>query len=208
MDLDDKDLLKKMNDGARRICEVFDGSKSKTLLNESYSFKDTKYAELGVDELRNRANVIKKNEHFCSRLIKLHLSNQKEWPEPFNVEDRIFESFPSHQDKKLMIDFHTSPNEKKYEVAKHFKDDRYKEIAIRILYEIAPHTLPENEKRNYEFEIKERFNDDDKSKWNSKNKILSNLDTDLDKMITDENEKVQFKQKVITFLNNESAKWD
>ena len=40
------------------------------------------------------------------------------------------------------------------------------------------------------------------------NKILSSLDTDLDKMIADENEKVQFKQKVITFLNNESAKWD
>ena len=56
-----------------------------------------------------------------------------------------------------MIDFHTAPNEKKYEIAKHFKDDRYKEIAIRILYEIAPYTLPENDKRNYEFEIKERF---------------------------------------------------
>ena len=81
-------------------------------------------------------------------------------------------------------------------------------FAIRILYEIAPHTLPENDKRNYEFEIKERFNDDEKSKWNSKNKILSNLDADLDKMIIDENEKIQFKQKVITFLNNESAKWD
>ena len=33
-----------MNDGAKRICEVFDGSKSKTLLNESYSFKDNNYA--------------------------------------------------------------------------------------------------------------------------------------------------------------------
>ena len=106
-----------------------------------------------------------------------------------------------------MIDFHIAPNDKKYEIAKQFKDDRYKEIAVRILYEIAPHTLPENDKRNYEFEIKERFNDDDKSKWNSKNKILSSLETDLDKMIIDEDEKIQFKQKVITFLNNESAKW-
>ena len=208
VELEDKDLIKKMNDGAKRICEVFDGSKSKTLLNESYSFKDNKYAEIGVDELRKRANFIKKNEEFCSRLIKLHLSNQKEWPEPFNVEDRIFESFPSHQDKKLMIDFHIAPNDKKYEIAKKFKDDRYKEIAVRILYEIAPQTLPENDKRNYEFEIKERFNDDDKSKWNSKNKILSSLETDLDKMIIDEDEKIQFKQKVITFLNNESAKWN
>jgi hypothetical protein len=26
-------------------------------------------------------------------------------------------------------------------------------------------------------------------------------------MIEDENERVQFKQRVITFLNNESAKW-
>ena len=51
-----------------------------------------------------------------------------------------------------------------------------------------------------EFEIKERLIDDDKSKWNSKNKILSSLETDLDKMIIDEDEKIQFKQKVITFF--------
>ena len=68
-DLDDKELLKKMNDGAKRICEVFDGSKSKTLLNESYCFKDSKFAEIGIDELRLRANFIKTNEKFCSRLI-------------------------------------------------------------------------------------------------------------------------------------------
>ena len=196
-----------MNDGAKRICEVFDGSKSKTLLSESYCFKDSKFAEIGIDELRLRANFIKTNEKFCSRLIQLHLDNQKQWPEPFNIEERIFESFPSPQDKKLMIEFHTAPNTKKYEVSKLFKDERYKELAVRIIYEIAPQTLPEQERRNYELEIQERFNDDDKSKWNSKNRILASLETDLEKMIEDENERVQFKQRVITFLNNESAKW-
>ena len=182
-----------------------------TLLFSEYARYKNGHLHTCDIEKKNVSNAkffCKKNEEFCSRLIKLHLSNQKEWPEPFNLEDRIFESFPSHQDKKLMIDFHIAPNDKKYEIAKQFKDDRYKEIAVRILYEIAPHTLPENDKRNYEFEIKERFNDDDKSKWNSKNKILSILETDLDKMIIDEDEKIQFKQKVITFLNNESAKWN
>ncbi len=207
-DLEDKELLKRMNDGARRICEVFDGSKSKTLLNESYCFKNTNFAEIGIDELRSRANFIKNNEEFCTRIIQLHLSNQKEWPEPFNVEDRIFEKFPSPNDKKLMIDFHTSPNNKKFEIAQKFKDDRYKELALRIIYEIAPQTLPKHEKRNYELEICERFNDDDKVKWNSKNRILANLELDIDKMIEDETEKIQFKQRVITFLNNESAKWN
>ena len=206
-DLNDDELTKKMNDGTKRICEVFDGSKSKTLLNESYCFKDNKYAEIGVDELRTRANFIKKNEDLCSRLINLHVANQKEWPEPFHVEERIFESFPSHQDKKLMIDFHTAPNNKKFEISQQFKDSRYKEIAIRILFEIAPQTLPENDKRNYELEIRERYNDDDKVKWNSKNKILASLETDIDKMMKDEDDKIQFKQRVITFLNTESAKW-
>ena len=106
-----------------------------------------------------------------------------------------------------MIDFHTASNSKKYEVSQQFKDERYKELAIRIIYEIAPQTLPEQEKRNYELEIQERFNDDEKAKWNSKNRILASLETDLDKMIENENERVQFKQRVITFLNNESAKW-
>ncbi len=68
-----------------------------------------------------------------------------------------------------MLDSHTSPNNKKFEISQQFKDDRYKELAIRIIYEVAPHTLPEQEKRNYELEIQEKFNDDDKAKWNSKN---------------------------------------
>ena len=106
-----------------------------------------------------------------------------------------------------MLEFHTSPNNKKYEISQNFKDDRYKEIAIRIIYEIAPQTLPDIEKRNYELEIRERFNDDDKAKWNSKNRILASLETDIEKMIEDESQKLQFKQRVITFLNNESAKW-
>ncbi len=207
INLEDEDLLKKMNDGPKRICEVFDGSKSKILLSESYCFKDTKFAEIGIDKLRSRANFIKSNEEFCSRLIQLHLSNQKEWPDPFNVEDRIFEKFPSNRDKKVMIDFHTAPNIKKFEISKQFEDDRYKELALRILYEIAPQTLPIQEKRNYELEISERFNEDEKAKWNSKNKILANLDSEIDKMIVDETEKAKFKQRVITFLNNESAKW-
>ena len=207
LQLDDKELNKRMNDGVKRICESFDGSKSKTLLNESYCFKDTQFAEIGIDELRKRANFIKNNEEFCSRLIQLHLANQKEWPEPFNIEDRIFDGFPTPQDKKLMLEFHTSPNNKKYEISQNFKDDRYKEIAIRIIYEIAPQTLPDIEKRNYELEIRERFNDDDKAKWNSKNRILASLETDIEKMIEDESQKLQFKQRVITFLNNESAKW-
>ena len=69
LSLDDKELGKRMNDGAKRICEGFDGSKSKTLLSESYCFKDSQFAEIGIDELRKRANFIKNNEELCSRLI-------------------------------------------------------------------------------------------------------------------------------------------
>lgn len=207
--LDDEDLVKKLDKkNQNRICVEFDGSKSKVLLNESYCFKDNRFVEIGVDELRQRANYIKNNEEFCSRLIKLYLfKNKTEYPDPYTVEGRIFENFPSSQDKKLMVDFHIAPNNKKYEIAKQFKDDRYKEIAIRIIYEIAQETLPEQEKRNYELEIRDRFNEDDKAQWNSKNKILASLENDIDEKIKDENQKIEFKQRVITFLNNESAKW-
>ena len=154
---------------------------------------------------------MKNNEEFCSRLVKLYLETKKTFSDPITVEERIFENFPSNQDKKLMIDFHTSPNKNKFNIANQFKDDRYKEIAIRIVYEIARDTLSDKDKRNYEFEIRERFNDDDTVYWNSKNKILASFEKDkklkekLDNM--NENERNEFKQKIITFLNNESAKW-
>ena len=89
--LDDKQLLKKMTDGSNRISEVFDGSKSKVLLNESYCFKDSKFAEVGVDTLRQRARFINQNEEFSSRLIKLHIESQKMWPEPIFIEERILD---------------------------------------------------------------------------------------------------------------------
>ena len=67
--------------------------------------------------------------------------------------------------------------------------------------------LPELEKNNYELEIRERFNDDDSVKWNSKNKILKLLETEVDKFIENEQDKILFRQKVMAFLNSESAKW-
>ncbi len=205
--LEDKPLLKKMTDGSNRISDVFDGSKSKVLLNESYCFKDSKFAEIGIDTLRKRAKFIAENEDFSSRLIRLHVESQKQWPEPLHIEERIFEKFPSSQDKKTMIEFHTVPNSKKYAISKKFQDSRYQELALRILYEIAPQTIPELEKKNYELEIKERFNEDDKAKWYSKNKILKQLEVDIESMIEKNEDKINFKQKVMAFLNNESAKW-
>jgi exodeoxyribonuclease-1 len=205
--LDEKELCKKTIDGTNRITEVFDGSKSKTLLNESYCFKDSKFAEIGIDTLRKRAKFIRENEEFSSRLVECHLKNSKTWPEPIEIEERIFENFPSNADKKTMIGFHTSPNSKKYEVSKQFEDTRYQELATRVIYEIARQTLPKLEKNNYELEIRERFNDDDTVKWNSKNKILKLLETEVDKFIENEQDKILFRQKVMAFLNSESAKW-
>ena len=48
----------------------------------------------------------------------------------------------------------------------------------------------------------------DRTKWDIRYGSGTFFDNLGDKMILDENEKIQFKQKVITFLNNESAKWD
>ena len=44
-------------------------------------------------------------------------------------------------------------------------------------------------------------------KWNSKNRILKQLETDIESMIEDKEEKIKFKQKVVAFLNSESARW-
>ena len=207
IELDDDKLKKKLFETSNRAVEVFDASKSKILLEESFCFKNNDYAEIGIEEIRKRAKFIRENDKFSTKILDLYLSNSKSWPESFNIEERIFENFPSNQDKKLMMEFHMSPNDKKYEVAQKFNDDRYKEIAIRILYEINPNSLPENVKRNYEFEITERFHDDDKAKWNSKNKILASLDKDAESMILNVEDQKVFIQKVKNFLNLESLKW-
>lgn len=58
------------------------------------------------------------------------------------LEERIYEGFPSHQDKALMGLFHRTPDwVERRNIADRFQDERFRHIAKRLVFCEAPHAM-------------------------------------------------------------------
>lgn len=57
------------------------------------------------------------------------------------LEQRIFESFPNHADKKLMREFVSLPWSQRVSLVKKFDDSKLRQIAQRLIFLMAPETL-------------------------------------------------------------------
>ena len=72
------------------------------------------------------------------------------------LEDRIYEGFPSNFDKDLMQSFHAADWGDKLDVATQFEAKRYLGLANRILYEHNPELLPDRVREEGKAWVKRR----------------------------------------------------
>ena len=63
--------------------------------------------------------------------------------EPKELEEMIFEGFPSSHDEALMEEFHASPPRERLAIAESFEDGRFRSLATRLLYLTGPDLLPQ-----------------------------------------------------------------
>lgn len=96
----------------------------------------------GIDHetLRSRAEVIRDDEAFRSRLAAL--SVREEAQPSKHVEQQIYDGFPSRSDAQRMEQFHAVPWCDRYAIAKEFEDRRYGILARRLIYSHCPDSLP------------------------------------------------------------------
>lgn len=59
------------------------------------------------------------------------------------VEQRMYEGFPSRADEDRMQAFHKAGWSERAEIAEAFEDDRYRELARRLVFVNAPGVLPD-----------------------------------------------------------------
>ena len=101
--------------------------------------------EIGLPEAEivRRAAVVSSDEQFARRVDK---ALEKRYP-PFEptqvVEGRIYERFPTHADKSRMLAFHAADWVGRAKIAETFEDDRYRELARRLVFVNAPEMLAE-----------------------------------------------------------------
>lgn len=121
--------------------------------------------DIDLEEAEQRALVIKENEQFQARVGEA-LANRFEDEEPSeNVEEKIYDGFPSANDKTLMIKFHSSSPEERLAMIREFSDQRYQQIARRLVYADSPELLDDNTRLEMDAWVAERLSTNEDVPW-------------------------------------------
>ena len=112
------------------------------------SFDHSQYEE--KSQLIKTLEQLKQNS---AEALKTRLPEREGFIE---LEDRVYEGFPSNFDKDLMQSFHAADWGDKLDIATQFEDKRYLGLANRILYEHNPSLLPERVREEGKAWVKRR----------------------------------------------------
>lgn len=108
-------------------------------------------------EVVRRAAVVAADGQFAARAA---VAMQKRYP-PFEpvqvVEGRMYEGFPSHTDEARMQAFHAADWDERAEIAEAIEDDRYRELARRIVFHGQPDALQPERQRTLEAWLQNRL---------------------------------------------------
>lgn len=129
------------------------------------------------DQLRNSARLSVDRE-LRPRLLKALEAHDREWPQPEQLEDMIYQGFPSRADEALMARFHSSGWRDRAELVHQFADQRYRRLAQRLVYLDAPDMLSDAERQRIESGIARRCTADPGGKglWRTLSAARAELD--------------------------------
>lgn len=93
----------------------------------------------------------------ASLLVRLHGRSQRKSREATEVEQKIFEGFPSKGDEDLMHQFHSLPWAERGALVRQFKDGRFRQLAQRLVYLMVSETMTPAERGRVREGIKRRL---------------------------------------------------
>jgi len=164
------------------------------LLNKNNHF------DISHDELQRRADIVKSNEDFFTKVSQALEDRIMNFPEPDYLEGKIYSGgFPSYRDQDLMKEFHISDEvEHLIKISRNFEDERFRLLAERIICTQYEGEIPDDIKNRYDDLIHERVKTD--GKWGSVEKSLQEIDKLLEEITQDEDLKIlnATKEKILS----------
>ena len=91
------------------------------------------------------------------RILEQDAALQERWPESEHLEQRIFEGFPSRADEHGMLAFQSADWTERARLMRTFEDNRFSQLAQRIVYVNAPDKLEPSDRERLEKAITERL---------------------------------------------------
>lgn len=96
------------------------------------------------DVLIDRLNLIHEHPSFKDNIADAMEQKASEWGDSPYIEDKIYDGFPSWDDKNKMTSFHqTNDWTQRLQIALSFDDSRIKSLALRLVFLNAPDVLPD-----------------------------------------------------------------
>ena len=171
----DKDWAKLLELSAEEFCKALDGSpkpvRSIALNKAPIVFDEEQAAALfnciPPDHDYWQLDFLLGDPARISRILQAYEDAAEPWPEPEYLEQRIFENFPIRSDERLMTEFHQEDWPGKAKLIRSFEDERFQQLAQRLIYTNAPHLLDETDRARIDASIAERLNSshEDKKLW-------------------------------------------
>jgi len=142
--------------------------------------------DISHDELQRRADSVKSNEDFFTKVSQAMEDRIMNFPEPDYLEGKIYSGgFPSYRDQDLMKEFHiTDEMEHLVKISRNFEDERFRLLAERIICSQYEGEIPDDIKNRYDDLIHERVKTE--GKWGSVEKSLQEIDKLLKETTNDE----------------------
>ena len=142
--------------------------------------------DISHDELQRRADSVKSNEDFFTKVSQAMEDRIMNFPEPDYLEGKIYSGgFPSYRDQDLMKEFHiTDEMEHLVKISRNFEDERFRLLAERIICSQYEGEIPDDIKNRYDDLIHERVKTE--GKWGSVEKSLQEIDQLIEETTNDE----------------------
>ena len=189
----DHENLKKALKKSPKILRSFKTNKSEIILNYKHALDENTYKEIGIEELKRRAEILSSNLEFKQRITKIlqeihdeKISLINESEKKLFPEEMLYTNFAKPEDTKLMKIFHQFKWEDRIDLIDKFKEERFSRLAEKLIYEEKPNILPESRLKKIKREIAERIFSTDKQNWTTLPEFYRQIDEKRNKHENDE----------------------
>ena len=170
--------LKKISPKALRVVKT---NKAPIILDKKFALKEKSYADLDLEMIKKRAEIVRRNKKFCQNIQIIHreIAEEREHTktqEDLLPEETLYEKFIPNKDTTLFKSWHNSSWEEKLRLLDKFQDKRCSWFGQKIIYQEAPQILPPDLYKNIKSEIARRILSKNKEKWQTINMAYSEID--------------------------------
>ncbi len=164
-----------------KVIKLIEINKSPIILGEEFISHEI-FEDNEIKDFKSRIKSLKNHELFLDRLKQALVDRSQDrevnFPMPEWVETQIYAAFANAKDKEKMKTFrNTTDPEEKNKLAKDFEDQRYRELAYRILFNESRNFLDEDKVTDRELFFAERaLGTDQGVKWCTISKAKKDID--------------------------------